>query len=413
MKLHKPLIYSLILLMSAISCRKQGAYDPVSDAETDHVVVNIENPTVKSYLDILQMQPYRDGDYSYSVIDDYYAVTTKYRKDHPAPATISWNRDERSLSQKVYVSEDPSFSSPRVYPVKNSLSSFDIYNAVPGHDYYWKVTARLDDDSQVQLANGSFSAVGRRCFLNISNVCNVRDLGGIPARDGSYRIKYGMLFRSGEMDGAHKDLDDNYCHIDADGIVDLTRAGVKAVLDLRTDSEAQNVKSSPLGDDVTYVRFGNANTYMYDKFWTSDVYIRAVQWMIDALKQGRPVIFHCIYGADRTGTLAFIVEALLGVDQNQLAIDYEMTSFSYGLDTYPRRRGPKNPLSVYRYRNMVETILSDSDLFRGATLQKKIYNFLSKGCPSDQSFSYKIPSADLDWFIENMLEENLATNSSK
>ena len=77
------------------------------------------------------------------------------------------------------------------------------------------------------------------------------------------------------------------------------------------------------------------------------MYILAIQWLIDRLREGKPVYFHCIYGADRTGTLAFLLESLLGVGENELAKDYELTSFSYGLESAPRRRGPKNEVRAF------------------------------------------------------------------
>ena len=195
------------------------------------------------------------------------------------------------------------------------------------------------------------------------------------------------------MNGNHRDYDDNICRLDSYGLKAMKQAGIGADLDLRTATEAIDITSSPLGEDVDYIRFEQANEFFYDKFWTSDDYVLAMQWTIDELRKGKPVYFHCVYGADRTGTLAFIIEALLGVGENEIAIDYELTSFSYGLNSPPRRRGPKNEISVYRYRQMVEGVLSSQ--FKGNTLQEKIRLFLESG---------GIPSADIDWFISYMLE---------
>ena len=395
MKIKRSIFLPSLLLLAMFACRKE---DPAESVVTppesqDSSLFNLENETVKNYFDILETQPYRDGDYTYSRIDDYYKLTTPYRKDRPAPVTIEWEREDGSISQKVYVSKSDDFSDALSMSVKSSVSSYGIYNLIPGRTYYWKVSASFPDGSSRNLASSSFQTIGRRRFLKVDDICNVRDLGGIPTADGTKRIKYGLLFRGGEMNGNHRDYDDNICRLDSYGLKAMKQAGIGADLDLRTATEAIDITSSPLGEDVDYIRFEQANEFFYDKFWTTDDYVLAMQWTIDELRKGKPVYFHCVYGADRTGTLAFIIEALLGVGENEIAIDYELTSFSYGLNSPPRRRGPKNEISVYRYRQMVEGVLSSQ--FKGNTLQEKIRLFLESG---------GIPSADIDWFISYMLE---------
>lgn len=380
-------VAALALVLS--SCEKEDPVTPPGPQPqpSEPAVFNLENPTLRAYLNMLEKIPYRDGDYSYSRIDDYYQLSTSYRKDRPSPVTIQWETAAGSGSQRVYVADNTEFTDAATFQISGSAVSYDIYNLIPGKHYHWKVTS----SDGGERGAGEFITAGRRRFLSIDNVCNVRDLGGIPVQSGAKRIKYGLLFRSGEMNGYHQDYDDVYTRLSASGKKAILQTGIAADLDLRTAEEAVNITSSPIGDGVDYARFESANAYYYDKCWNSDVYIDAVQWTIDELRKDRPVIFHCIYGADRTGTLAFLIEALLGADENQLAIDYELTSFSYGLNAPPRRRGPKNELSVYRYRQMVEGLLHGS-----GTIQYQVRTFLSK----------KISDADLDWFISNMLEDS-------
>lgn len=374
------------LTIAVCSCVPEDPFVPDTPPEpAAPAEYSLENLTVRAYLNFLERLPYRDGDYTYSYIDEYYQLTTSYRKDLPAPVSIQWVTAAGGGSQRVYVADNPDYADALSYSVSGSSTSYDIYNLIPGKHYYWKVTSSAGD-----AGTGEFLTTGRRRFLKVDNVCNVRDLGGIPTADGTKRIKYGMIFRGGEMNGYHKDYEGRFCRIDKNGIQAMEKLGIKAILDLRTDSEAVDITVSPLGEGTDYIRFTTANQFYYDKCWNSDVYIDAFQWAIDELRKGKPVFFHCIFGADRTGTLAFLMEALLGVGENQLAIDYELTSFSYGLETPPRRRGPKNELSVYRYRQMVEGLLNGS-----GTIQYQVRTFLSK----------KISDADLDWFISNMLED--------
>lgn len=382
-------------ILAAVSCNKHTPDSPQPEPGPERdPIINLENPVVQSYLDMLELFPYRDGDYSYSRIDEYYQIPTSYRKDRPTPVTVTWTWDRDAVSQRVYISEKEDFSESLSWLVSARAESYDIYNLVPGKNYHWKTTITLSDGSTRELNSGSFSTEGRTRFIKIDNICNVRDLGGIPLADGVRRLKYGLLFRGGEMNGYHQDYDERFCRISSTGKKEMRQIGILADLDMRTATEAVNIKESPLGEDVDYIRFETANQYYYDKFWNTDDYIRAVKWTIDELRKGKPVFFHCIFGADRTGTLAFIMEAALGVGENELSIDYELTSFSYGLSTPPRRRGPKNELSVYRYRQMVETLLTPA--FPGVTLQEKIRGFLVRG---------GISEADLDWFTDYMTEQ--------
>ena len=40
-----------------------------------------------------------------------------------------------------------------------------------------------------------------------------------------------------------------------------------------------------------------------------------------------PIYFHCISGADRTGTLAYVLNGVLGVDRHELETDWEATFY--------------------------------------------------------------------------------------
>lgn len=390
------------LLLAA--CRKEEpVIIPHNPAQIEEEgVFNLENPTVMAYLDLLEAYPYRNNDYTYSCIDGFWQATTDYRKDRPSPAIVKWERDPDCISQKVFVSDNPSFEGAFAQSVRSRESSFGICNLTPGGKYWWKIEAMYPGGEWKVLKTGSFTTTGRRRFLSIDNVCNVRDLGGIPTSDGR-RIRYGLIFRGGEMDGGRYDNDNMPCRISSSGIAALRYAGISADLDLRTPKEALDGERSPLGKDIDYRRFDDANAYYYDKFWQTDTYIKAFQWAIDELRAGKPVYFHCIYGADRTGTLGFLMEAILGVSESNLAVDYELTSFSYGLNDPPRRRGPRNEISVYRYREMLEGVKTSSN-FSGNGIQERIRNFLLNGYPGSKGASAVISEADLDWFTDFMLE---------
>lgn len=59
---------------------------------------------------------------------------------------------------------------------------------------------------------------------------------------------------------------------------------------------------------------------------SADDYQQAIREITSSLQQGKGVFFHCIGGADRTGTLSWLILGLLGVPEADLCKEYELTS---------------------------------------------------------------------------------------
>lgn len=83
-------------------------------------------------------------------------------------------------------------------------------------------------------------------------------------------------------------------------------------------------KSPKSGEGSLYFRNTSPE---YAKALDGDTHCRSFLWILEKLKEGRNIYFHCAKGADRTGTLAFLLEGLLGVKESDIAKDYELTSF--------------------------------------------------------------------------------------
>lgn len=136
-----------------------------------------------------------------------------------------------------------------------------------------------------------------------SKTSNMRDLGGWPCDGGS--VRYGLLYRSGELAAADEDLLINQLGINTE--CDLTADGTPA-----------------FPGKMRYI--GHTSYAMYslaDKgAWRTNL-----RGIFDAVQYGDPVAFHCSMGADRTGTLACMLEGLLGVSRSDIDKDYELTSF--------------------------------------------------------------------------------------
>lgn len=162
---------------------------------------------------------------------------------------------------------------------------------------------------------------------NSAEAWNVRDLGGWACDGGT--VKYGLLIRGGRISAA-------------DRAVLVGQLGVQHEIDLRgkegrDPSDGDVVTESPLGDDVWFTISDKSATYALTPVATWKLYLRCV---IDAVTHREPVYFHCTAGADRTGTLACVLEGLLGLSQSDIDKDYELTCFysGTGTDALARRR---------------------------------------------------------------------------
>ena len=160
---------------------------------------------------------------------------------------------------------------------------------------------------------------------NSAEAWNVRDIGGWACDGGT--VKYGLLIRGGRISAADRGV-----------LVD--QLGVQHEIDLRgkegrDPSDGDVATESPLGSDVWFTIADKAASYALTPVATWQLYLR---YVIDAVTHREPVYFHCTAGADRTGTLACVLEGLLGMSQSDIDKDYELTCFYSGTETDARAR---------------------------------------------------------------------------
>ena len=188
---------------------------------------------------------------------------------------------------------------------------------------------------------------------------NVRDLGGWPCDGGT--VKYGLLFRGGKLAVADR------------GVL-VGELGIQHDLDLRGregggSEDEPDMTESPLGSDVWYTRTQQYAWYALTPVSTWQAYLRCV---FDAVTHREPVYFHCTAGADRTGTLACVLEGLLGMSQSDIDKDYELTTFysGSGSDANARRRNESD------WKGLINAINAVS----GDTFRDKCVHFAVGTC---------------------------------
>ncbi len=244
--------------------------------------------------------------------------------------TFSW---ESSVAQKFTVTfaDNKAYENPYIYETfVASITPDGIF--VPGKTYYWKVEGQADGSL---IHEDSFTLTDSPVrFITTSSVSNVRDLGGWKTEDGK-TVQYGLLYRGGMTNtGSQNNFPEK------DVILFRDTLGIKTEIDLRTPGQDdRNQTVSILGEDAPYCKtpiqgychiipsFQQSDpvSRSYDR--TSTRSIREIFHLL-ADENNYPVFFHCNAGADRTGTLAYLINGVLGVSYEDLTRDFELTSFS-------------------------------------------------------------------------------------
>ncbi|MBR4131079.1 MAG: leucine-rich repeat protein [Bacteroidaceae bacterium] len=365
--------------------RAQWRFHPVPSG-TFAQDFNIENIRVREYM----------AEVTYEGTEETkikpYNVAPPARRDTPEPATIFWTQNTSATAQQVTWSLNADFSDAFTADVALGDAHYEIYNLLPNQTYYYKVTLTVDD-TPTDIINSSFTTSGQLRQIYAEGTGNMRDLGGWATASGK-PIKYGLIYRGAEWNGEYQ--------LTPEGIEALRAVGMKAELDLRIDWEAAYITESPLGSDVVYKRITNEDYYESGMQNRKDLYKQNLEFVFDCVKNDKPVYFHCHIGADRTGTLAVILEGLLGVNMSDLYKDYELTTFSY--------------YETHRYKENIDGILEYINSLEGETLTDKFYTYchteLGLSAKDIADFRMKMLGTLYDADVKNVVSEAASSQTT-
>lgn len=183
--------------------------------------------------------------------------------------------------------------------------------------YYYRITAYTT--AGVVSKEGAFTTADTPRILTISGLHNVRDIGNWQTESGK-RIKQGLLIRGTELDGA---VEPGY-HLTNEGLYDMLNIyGIKFDMDLRSEL-ATPMGSDALGSHVEHKYYDMA---MYSGIFTEEGKARVKAVFTDLANENNyPMYLHCTYGCDRTGTVCYLLEALLGVSRGDCRKDYGLSN---------------------------------------------------------------------------------------
>ncbi len=327
-------------------------------------VVQANSPYSFKFIDEVT---YPDKDLSYTKIFDYYGgfdgknlTWDNWAKnwpdgDKPNSYSIRWVPQDEII-YTLHLEDRLGWS--RELDTKPGVAFVDITNLVPNDKYTYKVTAQ--DDKGTVVAEGSFETTGNLHQVFFKGNCrNARDLGGWKTEDGKKMVKYRKIYRGGRMNDRWENM------LTSAGKKEVIAEGIAAELELRGSDDyvekpaintfdyckpvieeggkvmlgvakpsakncAKWLKFDQGREDIDDVSTYTPTAAEYDAF---QVAYKAktkecFEFVMNCVKNNKPVYFHCSLGRDRTGTMGVLILGVLGIREGDISKEYELTYFA-------------------------------------------------------------------------------------
>ena len=396
---------------------------------SDYSTVDLLSPRLKTYN--TAASTYQVATYKTKNTDARKALMADV-KTNALPVVLGWTGLSGACSVRVYRVRDGENAAPVFAKDGVTASSVAFDYAEVGRNYRWTVTS-----GATTLTGHFFTRLAApRIFRQIDNygspqhnylLGNCRDLGGWTNTAGKV-VRQGLFFRCEEwdfMDGVKDDsgvehliydkYDQRYAP-DAKWFWCETM-GVALDIDLRAKADVlksympdpayepgADIHSSPISYDLVnhpvrrfycddlmgsgFPSYQNLNSSVANR----QAFYHTFTNFVASARTGRALVFHCAQGKDRTGSLAYVVNGLLGVPRRDLDLDWVYSwaeDSSITLDsTWSIDLVGNNVLNAYA----------------GATLAEKCAAYVTK-CYTDAGQTSAKAAADIAEFRALMLEE--------
>ena len=346
----EPISYNLETYYAGVYKVKVLVLDDIKGScpSIDYITFKVTDPTPGPDTSNITEADIPDNDmrnlqqYKYVVEKDVYKYKTYATGgDFSAPRGMKLRYEELTGSGPFYFQVATSEAGLATAEVRQSSSNvLTFHNAYLDTKYYYRAA-----NSEAGLANAAVKNITSTAqaprVVYVPDVLNFRDIGGWSTSlvEGA-KVNQGLYFRCAQLDAATGSTK-SCLSSDGKGHAALKELGIKCDIDMRDSYNQPNSGRGPsktTTDDwpITFVSAAVPSSSEPVR-WEGGTYSNtniAEQYVkiFDALANcdNEPVMLHCTYGADRTGIVTFFLEALLGMDLEDMIKDYLWTQFTQG-----------------------------------------------------------------------------------
>ncbi len=301
------------------------ASTPSSSADTtDSVEIRIPFFEKEVSLVGAAVEAYMNADVTTPITQIYQKFKTDSldRLDLAVPVKLSYDieglPDGIAVKKAEFlVADNTGFQNPKVFQAAEGKNQVEVPHLNVNTPYYYRIRLTFSNDT-VTSVEGSFRTAQSPRIISAEGVGNLRDVGGWKTESGAF-LRQGLLYRGCELDGA---VSPRY-QMTQNGLTTML-----SVLGIRTEMDLRSPTDNVYGTDT--LGAGVKHTYYNAPAYSSvflpenrDAMRRIFSDLADASRY--PVYLHCSHGMDRTGTTCYLLEALLGVGEEDRMRDYQLS----------------------------------------------------------------------------------------
>ena len=318
----------------------------VSDGSPAIILPSFDEPV---YLCNDSVKEYYKGNITFTEAVNMNGSANPYKSLVFQYSVKNYVADEKSNNMIVLeLSKNEQFSSPETYFLDSDETYITIDNLLPNTKYYYRAYFKNTQKSKDKFS-GSFVTAEYDRFTNIDGITNMRDIGGYSTSSGK-TVRYNMILRGSEFDGL---VNKSYYLKNPEQAKEF---GFVFDMDLRESYLFNDNYISRLGNNVRH------------DFYTAPMYgsvfkatgLKSIKKVFADLadKNNYPMYMHCTYGKDRTGTIIFLLQSVLGVSDEDKNNQYLLSKFIFSDISNSNLYPIYNGLDSYEGSNTNEKVIS-------------------------------------------------------